>query len=167
MTHGFGRARWAAIGAVAVSLGGVAAGCGGSSGATSPTPATSEATSSVSAPDNSNIPTVSVAAPAGSSSPVSSLVGQWNLLRSCASTVAALTKAGLATFIPTELEHEELVTGMVDGKLPTDFDPTDPCEKATPPFEHSHTFWPDAGASSAPTLCAAAASSSRCRCPGE
>ncbi|MEP7040086.1 MAG: hypothetical protein ABI864_00775 [Chloroflexota bacterium] len=57
--------------------------------------------------------------------------------------MAALTKEGLAAFIRTELEHEELVIGMVNGALPANFDLANPCANAKPPIEHSHTFWPD------------------------
>jgi hypothetical protein len=36
----------------------------------------------------------------------------------------------------------EFIQGVpVNGSLPATWDPADPCANATPPIEHSHTFW--------------------------
>ena len=85
-------------------------------GPTSP-PATFPATSSP-----SPVPTASTA-----------LVGKWQLDRTCAALLRAVTEAGHPEFLSFVLE--ELITGNAD--------PADPCANAKPPTNHSHTFWPD------------------------
>jgi hypothetical protein len=75
-----------------------------------------------------------------STTQLSPLVGQWELMRTCAQIVQALTDAGLADLIPMDVG--ELIQGVpVNGSLPARWDPADPCANATPPIEHSHTFW--------------------------
>ena len=79
-------------------------------------------------------PSPSVAA----SEPVTApLVGHWVLLKSCEATIAGLHESGLEEFSPVVLEMEETISDA------RDFAPDDPCANAVPPFEHSHTFWPD------------------------
>src|SRR3954470_9682495 len=119
--------------AAALSLSVVACGSPATNPSTGATPSPAAATL---------IPTPSTG-PVPLASPASGVVGHWTLTRSCESTVAALTRAGLTAFIRTEIEHEELVTGMVNGTLPADFDAAHPCAHAKPPLAHSHTFWPD------------------------
>jgi hypothetical protein len=96
--------------------------CGGTASTLTPT-ATSSALLSA-----------SVAASEAATSP---LVGHWVLEKSCEATVAGLRESGLEEFAPVVLEMEETIGGA------RDFDPDDPCANAVPPFEHSHTFWPD------------------------
>jgi hypothetical protein len=86
-------------------------------------------------------PTAS-AVPTPSPSPLPALVGQWELNRTCAAIVAALTKARLTDFIPASIP--ETLEGVPDnGPLPKTWDPKRPCVNARPPTEHSHTFWAD------------------------
>ena len=82
-------------------------------------------------------PTTSVSA---SPSPISPLVGQWELNRTCAAIVKALTDADLKDLIPQDVG--ELIKGVPEnGPLPATWDPSHPCANAKPPTEHSHTFW--------------------------
>jgi hypothetical protein len=75
-----------------------------------------------------------------SPSPLPPLVGQWELNRTCAAIVKALTKAHLTNFIPQDIT--ELIKGVPEnGPLPDTWDPAHPCVHAKPPTEHSHTFW--------------------------
>jgi hypothetical protein len=75
-----------------------------------------------------------------SAAPLSPLVGQWELKRTCAMIVRALTRAGLSDLIPQDIG--ELIKGVPEnGPLPASWDPSYPCSLAKPPIEHSHTFW--------------------------
>jgi hypothetical protein len=113
--------------ATAVSL--VLAACGGGGGTTGQVAS--------SAP-----PTVAPQSVSPSPSPLSPLVGQWELKRTCAAIVGALTKAGLKDLIPQNV-GESIEGVSEDGSLPPTWDPSHPCANAKPPIEHSHTFWAD------------------------
>jgi hypothetical protein len=73
--------------------------------------------------------------------PLSPLVGQWELNRTCAAIVKSLTQAGLADLIPQDIG--ETLKLPVNAPLPASWDPKHPCADARPPTEHSHTFWAD------------------------
>jgi hypothetical protein len=111
-----GRA-WAAIAGMVLSL----TACGGAAG-----------TLTVSDKQPTVAPSVAV-----SEAPTSPLIGHWVIEKSCEATVAALIDRGLEEFIPEVLQLEETIS---DGAA---FDRDQPCANAVPPFEHSHTFWPD------------------------
>ena len=68
---------------------------------------------------------------------MSPLVGHWVLEKSCEATVGGLRASGLEEFSAKVLMMEETISDAHD------FDPRNPCARAVPPFEHSHTFWPD------------------------
>jgi hypothetical protein len=91
----------------------------------------------------SSAPPVATASPAPSvsASPRPALVGQWELDRTCQAIVAALTKAGHPELIRAGVG--ELVKGNINGEVPSDWDPKQPCATALPPTPHSHTFWPN------------------------
>jgi hypothetical protein len=81
-------------------------------------------------------------APAGSNTGMRpALVGQWELKKTCAMIVEALTKAGLQDLIPMDVP--ETLDLPENAPLPADWDPAHPCADAKPPTAHSHTFWPD------------------------
>jgi hypothetical protein len=83
-------------------------------------------------------PTISVSV---SASPLSPLVGQWELKLTCQAIVSALTKAGLQDLIPQDVGNT--IKGWPeDGSVPAWWDPSHPCAQAKP-IEHSHTFWAD------------------------
>ncbi|MEP7040174.1 MAG: hypothetical protein ABI864_01225 [Chloroflexota bacterium] len=86
---------------------------------------------------------VGSSSPASSASPtpVSPLVGQWMLDRTCADIVEALTVANQTDLIPKVVS--EHLYGPDTNTLPADFDPANPCANARPATEHSHTFWAD------------------------
>jgi hypothetical protein len=83
----------------------------------------------------SSAPSVSAAAVV-SPTPATALVGKWELDRTCAAMVRALTEAKRPELIPIVIS--ELVSGTA-----ASFDPANPCADARPPSRHSHTFWPD------------------------
>jgi len=89
---------------------------------------------------------VGVASPSSTSSvsaaPLPALVGQWELKRTCAAIVRALTRAGLPELIPQDI-GETLKGVPSDAPLPGGWDPSHPCHDARPPTVHSHTFWAD------------------------
>ena len=111
-----GRA-WAAIAGMVLSL----TACGGAPGTLTA---------------SGNPPTVAPSV-AVSEAPTSPLIGHWVLEKSCEATVAALSDSGLEEFIPEVLRLEETISDAAA------FDRDRPCANAVPPFEHSHTFWPD------------------------
>jgi hypothetical protein len=82
-----------------------------------------------------------VATPASPSPPRPPLVGQWELKKTCAMIVQALTEAGLEDLIP--LAVGETLKLPENAPLPTNWDPSHPCADAKAPTAHSHTFWPD------------------------
>ena len=74
--------------------------------------------------------------------PLPPLVGQWQLLRTCAPIVAALTRAHRTDLIPHDVT--ELLEGVPEnGPLPKTWNRAHPCASAKPPTAHSHTFWAD------------------------
>ena len=75
-------------------------------------------------------------------SPITPLVGQWSLQRTCVAMVEALAQAGLDDLVPQTLG--ELVEGVPENEpLPATWDPSKPCADAKPPTAHSHSFWAD------------------------
>ena len=107
----------------------------GSTSSQAPTAAVpSSAAATASPPPSNRAPT-----PAATASPA--LIGQWELDRTCEALVQALTTAGHPEVI--RIAAGELVAGNVDGQVPSDWDPDNPCAKALPPTPHSHTFWPN------------------------
>jgi hypothetical protein len=80
------------------------------------------------------------AAPSATGAPLSPLVGNWELKRTCTAIVEALTRAGLRELIPQDV-GETLKGVPIDAPLPARWDPSHPCAGARPPTAHSHTFW--------------------------
>jgi hypothetical protein len=102
----------------------VAAGCGGSSGPSSP------------AAETVGEPTTSTSA-----APAEPLVGEWQRVNKCAELVRVLEEAGFEEFTLEAIAGAELVPGVVnDPDLIAD--PAHPCKGAVP-RKHSHFFTPD------------------------
>jgi hypothetical protein len=69
------------------------------------------------------------------------LVGQWQMVQTCAGMVRALTRTHRLELIRYELG--DFVEGWEENGPPPAWDPQRPCTHATPPRPHSHTFWAD------------------------
>jgi hypothetical protein len=114
----------------------VLAGCGPATPASSTGTAASPSQANAS-PQPGSSPTARPSAAA-----LAPLVGQWELKRTCAAIVGALTKAHQTDLIPSVIT--ETIEGVPENApLPKTWDPSQPCANAKPPTEHSHTFWAD------------------------
>ena len=74
--------------------------------------------------------------------PLSPLVGQWEMKKTCQAMVSTLTKASLQDLIPKEI-GETIKGWPEDGSVPASWDPSHPCAHSKLAPEHSHTFWAD------------------------